>query len=195
MDSQANEQPDRTLGSDNALRTEQPDTARETGGNAVATTTGRVSSRGVTGFLWETVQTFTGVRQEPVSSGSSGPARGADNRWRGILSRASEVQLERVFQACRAGADSSLVFTDWLHSISSCIEDMSPTSADLWGHLQAEASSWCASYMGADPIARLLLVPSPSQHLTCARWSRVSKRLEALFLRFLPQVSRRGADC
>ena len=73
MDSQANEQPDRTLGSDNVLRAEQPDTARETGGNAVTTTTGRVSSRGVTGFLWETVQTFTGVRQEPVSSGSSGP--------------------------------------------------------------------------------------------------------------------------
>ena len=88
------------------------------------------------------------------------------------------------------GADSSLVFTDWLHSISPCIEDMSPTSADLWGHLQAEASSWYASYMGADPIARLLLVPSPSQHLTCARWSRVSKRLEALFLGACPKSVR-----
>ncbi|CAE7231728.1 TY5A, partial [Symbiodinium sp. CCMP2456] len=88
------------------------------------------------------------------------------------------------------GPESSLAFSDWLHMIAPLVEDMTATSAEYWALLKAETEEWYRTYLISDPMTRLHLHPSPSHALQAVRWSRLSKRLEALLMTAAPRPVR-----
>eukprot|EP00439_Symbiodinium_sp_Y106_P070379 s1349_g12.t1 len=66
--------------------------------------------------------------------------------------------------------------------IAPLVEDMSTTSSVYWALLKRETEDWYRTYLVSDPMARLQLQPSASAQLLSSKWSRLSKRLEALLI-------------
>ena len=84
------------------------------------------------------------------------------------------------------GAESSLLFSDWIHNSKPPLSDISDTSEELWEGVLQEASAWYARYLQLDPLSRLVYQPEPSELLTRPKWSRVSRRIETMILAALP---------
>ena len=95
--------------------------------------------------------------------------------------------MVRVAQASRVGPKSSLAFSDWVHMIAPLVEDMSTTSSEYWALLKRETEEWYRTYLVSDPMARLQLQPLASAQLLSSKWSRLSKRLEALLITASPK--------
>ncbi|OLP82381.1 hypothetical protein AK812_SmicGene36962 [Symbiodinium microadriaticum] len=88
------------------------------------------------------------------------------------------------------GAESCLLFSDWIHNSRPPLSDISDTSEELWEGVLNEASTWYAKYLQLDPLSRLVFQPEPSEFLNKPKWSRVSRRIETMILAALPATVR-----
>ena len=88
------------------------------------------------------------------------------------------------------GAESCLLFSDWIHNSKPSLSDISDTSEELWDGVLKEASTWYARYLTLDPLSRLVSQPEPSEFLSRTKWSRVSRRIETMILAALPATVR-----
>ena len=84
------------------------------------------------------------------------------------------------------GAESCLLFSDWIHNSRPPLSDISDTSEELREGVLNEASTWYAKYLQLDPLSRLVFQPEPSEYLNKPKWSRVSRRIETMILAALP---------
>ena len=158
-------------------------------------------------------------RPEPAQSGGS-PV--LDTLTRGIQ-QLQELQLQSLAKAtsststdvvkpgsvtllpmpeARSGADSAVMFQDWVEVSSSVMGDLSESSSIWWRGVVDLVQATYEQWLAASPLERIGVEPQGSEQWNSGRWLRVNARASTMLLTSMPEdlradmVARRSTqDC
>ena len=82
----------------------------------------------------------------------------------------------------RGGAQSALLFQDWVEVASSVMGDVSEQSGAWWKSVMLLVESAYVRWLNATPLERLSIGPEGTGDLVEGRWSRLNARVSSMLL-------------
>ena len=82
----------------------------------------------------------------------------------------------------RGGAQSALLFQDWVEVTSSVMADISEQSGSWWRAVMLVVEAAYVRWLNATPLERLTIGPEGTEDLIDSRWTRLNARVTSLLL-------------
>ena len=82
----------------------------------------------------------------------------------------------------RGGAQSALLFQDWVEVASSVMGDVSEQSGAWWKSVMLLVESAYGRWLSATPLERLSIGPEGTEDLVGNRWARLNARVTSMLL-------------
>ena len=82
----------------------------------------------------------------------------------------------------RGGAQSALLFQDWVEVTSSVMADISEQSGSWWRAVMLVVEAAYVRWLSATPLERLAIGPEGTEDLIDSRWTRLNARVTSLLL-------------
>ncbi|CAE7387258.1 unnamed protein product [Symbiodinium microadriaticum] len=82
----------------------------------------------------------------------------------------------------RGGAQSALLFQDWVEVTSSVMADISEQSGSWWRAVMLIVEAAYVRWLNATPLERLTIGPEGTEDLIDSRWTRLNARVTSLLL-------------
>ncbi|CAE7334978.1 GIP [Symbiodinium sp. CCMP2592] len=115
-----------------------------------------------------------------------------ENHWRagaclGLL-KLQQIAMDNGYvnagraPGCSGGAQSALLFQDWIEVASSVMGDVSEQSGAWWKSVMLLVESAYVRWLNATPLERLSIGPEGTEDLIGSRWTRLNARVTSMLL-------------